>query len=189
MAVCWLSNSDNSTILILDATESLQYTRSADVSTSTIFSGAQKSDNVTPRLPIVTFSGITTYTKIRDTYPDPKEYRQGVDSLIDSQELMTFHGTSDNVIPSMDNCYITNFTGERSDKTSSGLQVTITIQQLDLSTAATSTTIENVGDAAMADGDNGQNGNKSSTSTGSTTEKPMTLSATGISAVGKLFSK
>ncbi|MCP3683342.1 MAG: hypothetical protein GY861_11695 [bacterium] len=141
MAVVFLRSLDGSTVISMDAVTSASYTRTVDVTTSTVFDGSKRSDHVHPNLPSVSFSGVVTTSKVRNTYPSPSDFRRLVDELIDSFELMTFYGTDDGAIPDIDNCYITSFSVERDTTYSDSLLANVTLQQLDISTALTATTI------------------------------------------------
>ena len=178
MSVCWLNSLDGSTILILDATQTIQYSRTVDVSTNTIFNGSKISDNVCPQLPVVTFTGISTYMKTRKYYPSPTEYRYYIDELIDSQEVFTFNGSDDWAFPSLNNCCITSFTADRKGTSWKDIEVSITIRQLDISTAATATTISTSSSSTKKTTDEGQNDSSSDTSSGSTTDYTLTGSLT-----------
>lgn len=141
MAVCFLTSTDGSTIVGLDSTTSVTYTRTVSVTKNTMFSGVKISDHAHPDLPIINFSGVVTSSKIRNTYPSPQEFRSLVDELIDSQEVMEFFGTDDGSIPDLDSCYITSFDVTRDATYSNSLLCNISLMQLDISNAVTATTI------------------------------------------------
>ena len=179
MAVVFIRSLDGSTVISMDAVTSATYTRSATVSTSTMFNGSKRSDNVHSNLPIVTFTGVVTSTKIRDSYPSPALFRAFLDELIDSYEVMSFYGTEDASIPDLDNCYITSFDVTRDVEHSNGLVANVTLQQLDISNAVQATTITAPATEEVAD-------NPDKASDGTKTEiKPVIPSTIGFDASGQ----
>lgn len=185
MSVCSIKSLDGKTLLVLDATEDIEYSRQVAITKNTVFSGSQISDNVNPELPVITFSGVVSYFKVRDTTPSPTKYRKEIDKLIDGKELMSFTGTADNSIPSLKNCYIQNFSVSRDSTVSNGLYVTITLMQLDISTAVSATHISAPSTAKKSDKLEGQGDSKTNGGTGTTEEK--TLFAQGAYWFGSLF--
>jgi hypothetical protein len=141
MSAVFLRSLDGSQIIGLDATSAVQYSRKVNVSTSTMFNGSKLSDNVHPDLPVIQIEGVISSFKMRDTYPQPAEFRRLLDELVDSYEVLNFFGTDDGAIPDINNCYITDFNLTRDVEHSNSLAVSISIQQLDFSNSISATTI------------------------------------------------
>lgn len=129
--VVFLLSKDGETLLVLDATEEISYSRSASLSENTLQSGVKVSDHYHPDLPTVTFSGLISDSKIRDTSPSVKDYRRLIEELIDSATPFTLYGTWDGSIPSLDNCVILNFDAVKGSGNLNSLQVVITVKQID----------------------------------------------------------
>lgn len=126
----------NGEALALDATTNVGYSRSASISTSTIFQGNNISDNYRPELPVVNVQGIVTATKTRGNEEGiraPSELRGMLDNWVNSKYLIRMYGTYDNAIPSLSNLAISNFEVGRDVNRSDGLTVTLTLAQLDIS--------------------------------------------------------
>lgn len=170
MSVVFLRSIDGSTLIGLDATESVSYSRTVQVSTSTMFDGSKRSDNVHPNLPRISFQGVISAFKIRNTYPSPKEFRKNLDKLVDSYEVLNFFGTEDDAIPDLSNCYITNYHLERDAGHSNSLIVTITLQQLDITSAVTATKVTKPKTEEVAK-------NPTKSKNGTTTEKKQPVSS------------
>lgn len=166
MGAVFIRSLDGNTVISLDAISSVTYARTAEVTTSTMFNGSKLSDNVHANLPTVSFQGVVTSFKMRDTYPSPTEFRRLMDELLDSYELMTFYGTDDGAIPDLNNCYIIAFNVTRDVDRSNALLADVTIQQLDISTSISATTITKPAEAT--DGQMADNPSKSKD--GTTTE-------------------
>jgi hypothetical protein len=180
MSVVHLLDVTGSTVIGLDATSSASYSRTVEVSTSTMFDGSKRSDNVHPNLPSVTFQGIVTSVKVRDTYPDPTAFRKALDELVDSYELMTLYGTDDKAIPDLDNCYITSFNVTRDAEHSDALIADVSVQQLDITSAVTASTVTVPKNDQNVD-------NPSTSQDGVTTENTSTIETTiGRGAIGSL---
>lgn len=135
LGLVYLTSLDGTTVIALDATESVDWMRSVSVSTSTIFNGAKISDHVHPDLPLVSFSGVISFSKIRDDFPTPDKFMILANELIDSFQPMTFYGTEDGAIQSLAQCYITDLSVNRGMTTSDALAVNISLQAIDISTA------------------------------------------------------
>lgn len=135
LGLVYLTSVDGTTVIALDATESVDWVRSVSVSTSTIFNGAKISDHVHPDLPSVSFSGVISFSKIRDDFPTPDKFMVLANELIDSFQPMTFYGTEDGAIPSLAQCYITDLSVNRGMTTANALAVNISLQAIDISTS------------------------------------------------------
>lgn len=151
--------------ITLDAVENVNYSRNVNVSTTTMFNGAKISDHARSELPVVTFNGIVTRTKVDNQYRlSPTEFTKAMDTLVDSGELMSFYGTQDGAIPNLKRCYITNFVVGRDSETSDSIKVTISLQQLDINNALQKTTLyapSQATDGQMASNpDNSKSGSK-----------------------------
>ena len=141
LGLVYLSSVDGTTVIALDATESVDWMRSVSVSKSTIFNGAKVSDNIHPDLPSVSFSGVVSFSKIRDDFPTPDRFMVLANQLIDSFQPMTLYGTTDGAIPDLAQCYITDLSVNRGMTTADALAVNISLQALDITTSISATTI------------------------------------------------
>lgn len=136
MAVVFLYAKDGTTLIALDATTSIERTRSAQMTKSTVQSGATISDHYHSDLPSVSFSGLITESKIRNTTPTVDTFVSLVDALIDAKTPFTLYGTDDGAIPSMDDTLITNCTVVRGIRNLNSLEVSFRCEQLDISKTA-----------------------------------------------------
>ena len=164
LGLVYLSSVDGTTVIALDATESVDWMRSVSVSKSTIFNGAKVSDNIHPDLPSVSFSGVVSFSKIRDDFPTPDRFMVLANQLIDSYQPMTLYGTTDGAIPDLAQCYITDLSVNRGMTTADALAVNISLQALDITTSISATTITQPSVKT-----NGQLSDVSDTGTGSKT--------------------
>lgn len=141
MSVCSLFGNGSS--IALDVTTDLTYSRNGTPTTSTIFNGAKISDHYRPNLPTLNLNGVVTYTKTSsgDNLLSPKEFDTFIDNLMDSQTLLSFIGTYDQAIKDRSNIVIVAYTSTRNVQHSDSLQVSMTLQQLDISNSVTKTTI------------------------------------------------
>lgn len=176
----FIKNSDGSTIIGMDAVEMVSYTRSVNVSTSTMFNGVSISDHARSTLPVITFNGVVTNTKLDQKFLKPSDFRKAVDSLIDSGELMSFFGTRDGAIPNLKRCYITSFEVARGVSEADSLLATISLQQLDISNALQTTTF--TAPALVTDGQ--MAGNPDSSKSGSKTENTKEVRKTVLKSLG-----
>jgi hypothetical protein len=164
----------------MDAVEMVSYNRSVNVSTSTMFNGVSISDHARSTLPVITFNGVVTNTKLDQKFLKPKDFRKAVDSLIDSGELMSFFGTRDGAIPNLKRCYITSFEVSRGVSEADSLLATISLQQLDISNALQTTTF--TAPALATDGQ--MAGNPDSSKSGSKTENTKEVRKTILKSLG-----
>lgn len=143
LGLVYLMSVDGTTSIALDATESVDWAKTVSVSTSTMFAGTQTADHVTPTLPEVSFSGIVSFSKVRDleTTHNPDKFMVLCNELIDSFQPMTFIGTEDGAIPALPQCYIKNISVNRGLTTSNALTVNISLQSLDITNSISATTI------------------------------------------------
>lgn len=128
----------NGEALALDATTNVGYSRSASISTSTIFQGNNISDNYRPELPVISVQGIVTATKTRgneEGIRSPSDLREMLDNWVNSKYLIKMYGTYDNAIPSLSTLAISSFEVGRGASRSDGLTVTLSLKQLDISTS------------------------------------------------------
>lgn len=190
MAV-YIRSLDGSTIIGMDAVEVVSYERSANVTTSTIFNGARRSDHVHSNLPVISFNGVVTTTKVRNTYPSPRDFRKALDTLIDSYELLSFFGTRDGAIPDLNRCYLTSFNVTRDTDHGDSLLASVTLQQLDINDSLQATTL-----TVPAQSTEGQlAGNPNNASEGTKTENTQEVRSTiarrladsGIEVIGDIF--
>lgn len=134
----------NGEILALDATKDVNYSRGAEVTSSTIFSGAEVSDGYRPTLPQVSLSGVVTATKTRSSesgVKSPSELRSFLDTWVESQYLVSMYGTDDSAIPNLSNMVIADFNVGRTVRHSDGLTVSILLKQIDISTSVRKTSV------------------------------------------------
>lgn len=128
----------NGEALALDATTNVGYSRSASISTTSIFQGNNISDNYRPDLPAISVQGIVTATKTRgneEGIRSPSDLRAMLDNWVDSKYLIHMYGTYDNSIPSLSTLAISSFEVGRDASRSDGLTVTLSLKQLDISTS------------------------------------------------------
>lgn len=126
----------NGEAIALDVTTSVEYTKSATISTTTIFNGANISDNYRPDKASITFNGVVSATKTRSNEAGvrtPKEFREMVDNWIDNKYLIRMYGTYDGAIPTLSNLGIQNYNVTRDGTRSDGLAVSFSLKQLDIS--------------------------------------------------------
>lgn len=136
--VVFLLSKDGSTVLILDATTNMTYSRTAQLAKNTLQTGVKVSDHYHPDMPVVTFSGIISDSKIRENFsPSVSEYRRLIEELITSATVFTLFGTWDGSIPSLDNCAITAFDITKGERNLNSLEVVITVEQIDFGMRAT----------------------------------------------------
>lgn len=136
--VVFLLSKDGETVLILDATTNMTYSRSAQLAKNTLQNGVKVSDHYHPNLPTVTFSGLISDSKIRGrSSPPVAEYRRLIEELIDTATVFTLFGTWDNSIPSLANCVITSFDVTKGTSNLNSLEVVITVEQIDFGMRAT----------------------------------------------------
>lgn len=176
----FIKNSDGSTVIGMDAVEMVTYSRNVNVSTTTIFNGAKISDHARSDLPVITFNGIVTNTKIDKKFLKPSEFRKALDSLVDGGELMSFYGTRDGAIPNMKTCYITNFEVSRGITEEDSLLATISLRQLDVNNSLQKTTLyapSQATEGQMAD-------NPDSSKSGSKTENTKEVRKTVLKSLG-----
>ena len=134
----------NGEIVALDATLSVGYSKGAQISTSTIFKGASISDNYRPDKPTLNVSGVVTATKTRSNeegVKTPSEFRGMIDNWIDNQYLISIYGTFDGAIPNLSNIAISNYNVVRDGQRADGLMVSFSLQQLDISTSVSKTSV------------------------------------------------
>lgn len=177
----------NSGAIALDVTREVTKSRSAQYSQATIFySGGKVSDNYRPDLPSISFSGVVTYTKTTqsDTYKEPSDFSKLLDDMMDSQDLIYFTGTADNAIRDLNNCVITAYSLSRNVRYSDSLEVSLNLQQLDLSTGVQKTTISKPRDDAQ--GLTTDDPNKSSQ--GKTTENSPQIQSTSSESIANTIS-
>lgn len=126
----------NGEAIALDVTTSVDYTKSATISTTTIFNGANISDNYRPDKANIIFNGVVSATKTRSNETGirtPKEFREMVDNWIDNKYLIRMYGTYDGAIPTLSNLGIQNYNVTRDGTRSDGLVVSFSLKQLDIS--------------------------------------------------------
>lgn len=126
----------NGEAIALDVTTSVDYTKGATISTTTIFNGANISDNYRPDKASVSFNGVVSATKTRSNETGirtPKEFREMVDNWIDNKYLIRMYGTYDGAIPTLSNIGIQNYNVTRDGTRSDGLAVSFSLKQLDIS--------------------------------------------------------
>jgi hypothetical protein len=126
---------DGVTLLILDVTASMEVVRSASATTNTLQTGVKVSDHYHPDLPTINVVGSINSTKIRNTTQTPEVYVRLINQCMDNRVTFTLYGTEDGLIPSFDNCVITNFAYVKEGKDS--LAVNLSVQQLDFGMKAT----------------------------------------------------
>ena len=139
MSVCSLFG--NGVSVSLDVVSDVTYSRSGQPTTSTIFNGAKISDHYRPDLPTLNIQGVVTAIKTKATsnYLTPEEFDTFINTLMDSQSLLTFIGTEDQAIKDMSNVVISAYTETRNVKYSDSLKITLTLQQLDISNSVKKT--------------------------------------------------
>jgi hypothetical protein len=126
---------DGVTLLILDVTSSMEVARAASTTMKTLQSGVKVSDHYHPDLPMINITGTINSTKIRNVAQTPANYVKLINQSMDNSVVFTLYGTEDGLIPSFDNCVITNFTYLKEGKDS--LEVNLSVQQLDFGMKAT----------------------------------------------------
>ena len=135
MAVVFLY--DNlGTLIALDATTQVERNRSASLTKSTVQDGSVIADHYHSDLPVISFSGLITDSKIRDVTPSVGNFADLVDGLIESAQPFTLYGTNDGGIPDMENAMITSFNIVRGAENLNSLEVAITCEQIDISKTA-----------------------------------------------------
>lgn len=140
--VVFLLSKDGNRVLELDATSEMTYNRSAVTSDNTMQSGVKLSDHYHPSLPVVTFSGVITDSKINNRNPiSVATYRKEIEKLMDSATQFTLFGTWDDSIPSLDNCVITQFDCTKGLSNLNSLSVTMTVKQIDFGMRPTKDTL------------------------------------------------
>jgi hypothetical protein len=176
----FIKNTDGSTVIGMDAVEVVTYSRSVNVSTTTMFNGSKISDHARSDLPVITFNGIVTNTKVDQKFLKPNEFRKALDTLVDSGQLMSFYGTRDGAIPNLKRCYITSFEVSRGVTEEDSLLATITLRQLDINNSLQKTTLyapSQATDGQMAS-------NPDSSKSGSKTENTKEIRKTVLKAAG-----
>jgi len=176
----FIKNTDGSTVIGMDAVEVVTYSRSVNVSTTTMFNGSKISDHARSDLPVITFNGIVTNTKVDQKFLKPNEFRKALDTLVDSGQLMSFYGTRDGAIPNLKRCYITSFEFSRGVTEEDSLLATITLRQLDINNSLQKTTLyapSQATDGQMAS-------NPDSSKSGSKTENTKEIRKTVLKAAG-----
>lgn len=134
----------NGEAIALDATSDVNYSRTASVSTATIFQGANISDNYRPDLATISLQGVVTATKTRTNESgllSPSAFRALLNTWMDNKYLIKLYGTYDNAIPNMANLVISDFNLNRSGIRSDGLSVSLTLKQIDISTSVKKSSI------------------------------------------------
>lgn len=137
-------------VIAFDATTSTNYSVNDSLSKNSVMSGAQVSDNTQIGNPQVTFTGLVSYSKIRDFAPTPKELLDRVEELRLSRTRFTLYG--DTKIPTLQDCVFTSFTLEDSTY-SDGVMATLTVEQVNVTNAARVTSIK---EPTPSSGTNGQ---------------------------------
>lgn len=135
MAVVFLIT-DNGTLIALDATTQVSRNKSGSVTSNTVQSGSNISDHYHTTLPIISFGGILTESKIRDITPSIENIVGLVDDLMESKQTFTLYGTTDGAIPDLDRCVILDFMVNRDTSTANSLNINLSLQQVDISNSA-----------------------------------------------------
>lgn len=140
MASIYMLSLDGERYLGLDATTEIRVTRSGEATTNTIQDGSDISDNYHSGLPKISFSGIISNAKLRDTTPTVSEYVDFVNELMDSRVYFTLYSTVSHInqkaIPTFSKCVISNFAYVRGGGKDESLEISLAIQQLDISKKA-----------------------------------------------------
>ena len=176
----FIKNNDGSTVIGMDAVEMVTYSRNVNLSTTTMFNGAKISDHARSELPVITFNGIVTNTKVDQKFLKPKDFRQALDNLVDSGQLMSFYGTRDGSIPNLKRCYITNFEVSRGISEEDSLLATISLRQLDINNSLQKTTLY----APSQNTDGQMTSNPDSSKSGSKTENTKEVRKTFFKSTG-----
>ncbi len=176
----FIKNNDGSTVIGMDAVEMVTYSRNVNVSTTTMFKGGNISDHARSELPVITFNGIVTNTKVDQKFLKPNEFRKALDTLVDSGQLMSFYGTRDGAIPNLKRCYITNFEVSRGITEEDSLLATITLRQLDINNSLQKTTLYAPSQAT----DGQMSSNPDSSKSGSKTENTKEVRNTFYKSTG-----
>lgn len=100
--------------------------------------GSQVSDGYIIGNPQVTFSGIVSYSKIRNNAPTPQEFQIYINELIQSYTRFTFYGNA--LIPSLSNCVITNINVVHTNY-SDAIEAVISLEQVFVNKPAIKTEI------------------------------------------------
>ena len=176
----FIKNNNGSTVIGMDAVEVVTYSRSVNVATTTMFNGAKISDHARSDLPVITFNGIVTNTKVDQKFLKPNEFRKALDTLVDSGQLMSFYGTRDGAIPNLKRCYLTSFEVSRGITEEDSLLATITLRQLDINNSLQKTTLY----APSLATDGQMASNPDSSKSGSKTENTKEIRKTVLKAAG-----
>lgn len=137
MSVVYL-RSNNGSLLALDVTTNVSKSRSSSITSSSVQSGASVADGYTLSNPTLTFSGVCTATKIRETKGDsyflhPYDLDLEINSMMESQEKFILYGSD--LIPNLEDVVITNYSTTQSQYEDT-VDVNITVEQVFVSEAA-----------------------------------------------------
>lgn len=145
MAFYYFLSKDGEDIICLDAERDISVTRNNTASTSSIMSGAVKTDGFEIGNRVITINGVLTYSKSPrqkiDGNPTPLSFQRLLDELIKSKQRFTLFSNKrgDQLFDDIDDCIILNHSVQSRDLNS--ITASITIQEQFVTDAARTTTI------------------------------------------------
>ena len=179
MAVVYIIDATGDNIIAFDATEEASYSRQNSVTKSSIQSGAKVADGMTLGNKMVTFSGVVSYSKIRDFAPNPRDLEELVGDMIDNYTRFTLQGN--HIIPTLEDCVITNFSMVHS-KWENAATAVISVEQVNVSNQAMKTSIVLPNPSATTEG---QLSSEVNTGSGSKTQQTEQRSRTLFGAAAE----
>jgi len=171
MSSVYILNKNGTGIIAFDATTKTDYTRRNNLTKSSVMSGAQVSDGYTIGAKVISFSGVVSYSKIRNETPTPEMLQVYIDEVINSQTRFTFNGNK--LIPSLDDCVIIA-SDVNHDRFSDAVTTSITVEQVFVTKTAVTTTLI----LAPSSTTNGELADKKENGSGAKTEVPKSKSKT-----------
>jgi len=187
MSIFTLFASDGSSIS-LDAVTDITRTRSATTTTSTIFNGSSISDHYKAGLPMWSVQGVVVATKSRvsNSLHDPQKFRMLMDQYMDSETRFRYVDSNQDLsFGNAKDVVILDYSITRNAKYGDSLLVSLSLQQLDISTSVQKTTITNPNSA----NDGTLSEPESRAPNGKTTENSKVLQSTFARETGQSISE
>ncbi|WP_021024330.1 phage baseplate protein [Salinivibrio costicola] len=141
MAFYYLLSKDGDNIICLDAENNISVSRNNTASTSSIMSGAVKTDGFEIGNRVVTINGVLTYSKSPrqkiDGNPTPLSFQRLLDELVKSKQRFTLFSNKrgEQLFDDIDDCIILSHSVQSRDLNS--ISASITIQEQFVTDAAT----------------------------------------------------
>lgn len=194
MAFYYFLSKDGEDIICLDAERDISVTRNNTASTSSIMSGAVKTDGFEIGNRVVTINGVLTYSKSPrqkiDGNPTPLSFQRLIDELVKSKQRFTLFSNKrgEQLFDDIDDCIIVSHSVQSRDLNS--ISASITIQEQFVTDAARTTTIPPKLSSEVEAGLSKESDQGSGTSTETSEEdtKNYTLGAKILNEGGDLFS-